>query len=558
MAENSFEANREPTRIRFSRAFRPLYYWLLISVGLLAWDYHRKSAPRTTLNFQVRIEGQTISNPSVYSATVGKRRVGPGSVVPIGWRKLRVELPDASPVEKGIFIWYGENLAGEIDLEWNRGVLGLKIEPMAKSLRLVGPHHDFSLTNSSGTTSSVPVGRYQIAAVFDHVSDQDEILVRHNDTNTLQIKPNVGTIRISSEPSGAKFRLSPQGRSTVDRQGDVPAVVAGLPVGSYQLRVWRGDYIKEIPVEVRKWETNRVNVAFEYGEVKVVSEPDGATIFNGSTELGQTPRTVGELKPGPYRFRLEKAGYTPTEISVEVVGTNSITVSTNLMSVQYTEAIANARREGSGLSPDYQQALANVDLALKAKPADTEALALKSELEAALRIHQERVAEQRKRAELDARKRSAAQAFDQATSGVAQSELFDTHRWEYSSQLERVRGAALRAFKRTSPNWVPEREIRLNPQTVLFYCKPKGLLSAGKQCMILVSQVDTDAVHVYAKFWDYILSNKVTISLFQGVTPDSLIPIHKNFFQPDQAASIEARRRDIAESFHAALQNELR
>jgi hypothetical protein len=292
--------------------------------------------------------------------------------------------------------------------------------------------------------------------------------------------------------------------------------------------------------------------------VKLISDPDDATIFSGDTELGKTPITVSELKPGPYRFRLEKPGYTPTEISVEVIGTNSVTVTTNLLSVQYTEAITNARREGSGLSPDYRQALANVELALKAKPNDADALALKTELETSLRGQQAREAQQRRRVELEARMNFAAQAFEQATASVRQSELFDTHRWEFSSQLEKVRGGVLRALNRSSPNWTVEREIRVEPQTALLYCKPKGILAAGKQCMILASQVDSDTVHVHAKFWDYVLSKKVTISIFQGVTPDSLIPVHKNYFQPDQAASIEARRREIAESFHAALQNELR
>jgi hypothetical protein len=558
MAEMSIDASHEPMRVRYSRAFRPLSYWLLISVGLLAWDYHRKHAPRTTLTFQVRIEGQTLSNPSTYSATVSQRRIGPGSVVPIGWRKLRVEMPDATFFERRLFVWYGENQAGEIDLEWNRGVMQLRIEPMAKSVHLTGPHHSFSLTNSAGTTASVPVGRYQVTALFDYAVEQDELRVGHNETNLFLIKPNLGSISVNTLLPGAKYRLSSQNRGAVDRQGDAPAVVAGLPVGGYQLRVWRGDYFKEMPVEVKKWETNRVEVAFEYGAVKLISDPDDATIFSGDTELGKTPITVSELKPGPYRFRLEKPGYTPTEISVEVIGTNFVTVTTNLLSVQYTEAITNARREGSGLSPDYRQALANVELALKAKPNDADALALKTELETSLRGQQAREAQQRRRVELEARMNFAAQAFEQATASVRQSELFDTHRWEFSSQLEKVRGGVLRALNRSSPNWTVEREIRVEPQTALLYCKPKGILAAGKQCMILASQVDSDTVHVHAKFWDYVLSKKVTISIFQGVTPDSLIPVHKNYFQPDQAASIEARRREIAESFRAALQNELR
>lgn len=467
MAQTSVENSIEPARVRYSRAFRPLSSWLLISVVLLAWDYHRKHASRTTLNFQVRIEGHTVSNPSAYVATVGKSRIGPGSIVPIGWRKLRVEMRDAEPFEQKLFVWYGQNQAADIDLQWSRGVLDLKIEPMAKSVRLVGPHHNFSLADSSGTTQEVPVGSYKVAAEFDHISEQVEVRVGRNETNAYVIKPNVGTVSLSSEPVGAQFRLSGAGRNPANSQGDVPAIIAGLPVGKYQLRVWRGDYSKELPIEVKKWETNPVNVVFQYGAVEIASEPAGATIFSGNSELGQTPKKLAELKPGAHQFRLEKAGFTAMEINVELIGTNTITVTTNLLSVRYAEAIANARREAAGLSPDYRQALANVELALKERPGDSDAVALKAELEVAAKEHDERVAQQRQRAELDGRRRAAAQAFERATAEIRQSDLFDTHHWEFPAQLEKVRTGLLRAFTLSSPNWVVDREMRVNAERAL-------------------------------------------------------------------------------------------
>lgn len=558
MADESAETNQGVPRVHSARAFRPLFYWLVIGAGLLAWDYDRKHAPRTTLKFGVRIEGKTVVNPSAYSATVGKWRVEPGSVAPIGWRKLRVAMPDAEPFQEPLFVWYGENEVGDIDLKWNRGVLDLKIEPMARLVQLIGPHHGFSLTNASGTTVSIPVGSYRVAVAFEHLSEQYELRVEHNATNPFVIKPNLGTVSLSSEPGGARFRLSAPGRNAVSAEGDAPALLTGLPAGNYQLRAWRGDYVKEMPLDVKKWETNRVSIAFAYGEVKVISDPAGATIFRGDKELGQTPKTLSELKPGPHRFRLEKSGYTSAEVSVELLGTNTITVTTNLLSLRYAEAIANARRDAGGLSPDYRRALTNVELALKEKPDDAEALALKSELEIALRGQEEREAQQKKRAELDARKRSASQAFERTTTNIRQAELFDTHRWEFQSQVGKVREGLLRAFNKSSTTWTVEREIKVDPETVAFYCKPKALLALGRQCVVLASQVDTNEVHVYAKFWDYVVSKKVTISILQGVTPDSLIPIHQSFFPPDQAAKIEARRRDLAEDFHTHLQTELR
>ena len=331
MAEDSDQNSQETARARYSRAFRPLSCWLVISACLLAWNYHQKDAPLTTVKFTVRIEGKTIGDSSVYAAEVGSQRVASGSVAPIGWHNFKVVVPDTNPFEKRVFIWYGENEVGDIGLEWNRGVLDLKIEPAAKFVRLVGPHHGFLLTNSSGEKVSIPVGRYQVGTVFNHISEQHTVEVGRNETNSLLIKPSLGAVRIMSEPAGAKFRLSDgEVRNPINMEGEVPALLTGLPVRQYQLHVWRGDYTKQTSLEVKKWETNNVNVAFEYGEVKVASEPEGATIFSGNKDLGQTPKTLTELKPGPFKLRLEKEGFTSAEMSVEVLGTNLITITTKL------------------------------------------------------------------------------------------------------------------------------------------------------------------------------------------------------------------------------------
>ena len=300
MAQEPARTMQESKRSRFSHAFRPFAYWIPIALVLLAWDYHRKNASRTTLNLTVRIEGKEIANPSNYQAVLRTRRVGPGLVAPIGWGRLHVSIPDAEPQAKRVFVWYGNNYAGAFDLRWKTGVLDLKIEPEARLVQLIGPHHSFSLTNSSGTTVSVPVGTYRVAAAFDHISVQHQVRVDPNETDPFVIKPNLGNLRVQSNPSGAKFSLSARSRNPLTMQGDVPVFLSGLPVGDYQLRVWRGDYIKESPVEVKKWETNQVNVAFEYGEVTLSSEPDGATIFSGERQLGQTPKTLNELKPGSH------------------------------------------------------------------------------------------------------------------------------------------------------------------------------------------------------------------------------------------------------------------
>ena len=557
MAADAVTSDRESTRARYSRAFRPLTCWLIFSLALLAWDFHRRNLPRTVLNFEVRVEGKTITNPSAYVATFGTQRVNPGTVVPLGKDLFKVEMPDTEPFQVPLFVWYGDNDAGTIDLKWSRGMLDLKVEPKAKHIKVLGAHYGFTSTNWSQSSQSVPVGRYTISAVFEHFSGEYECLVSRNETSHFVVKPDLGTIELTSEPAVAGFRLAGE-QNRIVIQGDAPTVLPGLPAGKYQLRMWRQDYVKDLSVDLKRWGTLPVKVEFEYGQVAVASDPPGATLYSGKKELGQTPLTLNELKPGRYEFRLEKEGFGSVELNTEVVGTNITTLATNLVSVRYVEAMGNARRLVSGLSPDYRQALANVELALKERPQDVDATALKAELEVASRDFDERQAQAKKQSELDARKRSARDAFARATADLRHADMFDAHLWEFQSQFTKVREGILRAFNKGTTTWIVEKETKLGDETTVFFCKPKGLLSLGKMCVVLASQVDSGEVHVYSKFWDYVVSNKITLSFFQGVTPDSLIPVHKNNFPPEQAVNIEARRRAMSEAFRTSLKSEIR
>ncbi len=553
MAENSAQTSPEPARVRYSRAFRPLSIWLLVSVVLLAWDFHRNHAPQTTITFNVRVDGKAV-NPGEYSATLGTMSLQSGSVVPIGSRTLWVAMPDAEPFQKSLFVWYGENAIGEVDLKWNQGVLDLKIEPQARVVQLTGPHHRFRLADSSGTTVTVPVGSYQVEAVFEHLSEQHQVNVGHNETNRFVLKPNLGTVRLESEPSGARFRVSSAGRNPVSIEGDAPRVLGGLPAGAYTLRMWRGDYVKETPFELQRWETVKVSFAFEYGEVTVLSDPEGATILLADKEIGQTPKTFTGLKPGPYRFRLQKAGYGSVEVSAEVTSTNSITISTNLVNLRYMQGMAAARRELSGSSPDFRKALASVEQALSEKPADAEATVLKSEIEVGLTGQVGREARQAQAAALEARKRAAKQAFHQATSSIPQTELYDAHFWEFRVPLTKVRDALLRTITKTTIKWNLGKEIRVNDETLIFYGTSKGFLSSGKQFVILASQVDSDFVQVHLKFWDYTMATSRAIPAYRGAID---VPLNATFFLPEEAANIEARRREIPENVRSVLQKEL-
>ena len=279
---------QETRRQRVSRAFRPLACWLLISLFLLAWDFHTKNVNRTTLNFKVTIEGNPVEHDSDYQATIGKWRVGPGLVAPIGWRTLKVTVPDAEPYEKRLFIWYGTNRTDDIDFQWKRGALAISSDLPVKKLELVGPHYRFSLTNSTDITVTIPVGTYRATATFERLVETYLIEVREEQTNQFSIRPSLGSLELSTQPEKASFRLRYRGTPDFLETGESPALLQGLPAGKYDLQVSRGDYVKESSLTLRKWLTNRVNTAFDF------HRQDAAGDNSGHVDRDQTgnPKTA--------------------------------------------------------------------------------------------------------------------------------------------------------------------------------------------------------------------------------------------------------------------------
>ena len=218
------------------------------------------------------------------------------------------------------------------------------------------------------------------------------------------------------------------------------------------------------------------------------------------------------------------------------------------------QGMTAARRELSASSPDYKKALASVEQALSENPTDAAAIALKSQIEVGLAPQVKREAQEAETAALTARKRGVKQTFDQTISSIPQTELYDAHLWEFRAPLANVREALLRTITKTTIKWSMGNEVRENDETLIFYATSKGFLTSGKRFVILVSQVDSNLVHVHAKFWDYTMATSRAIPAYRG---KSDVPLNVKFFIPEERAHIEARRREIPENVHSVLQQEL-
>lgn len=559
-ATMSTDTNKPSIKARkraWIRAFRPFFAWLPIGGLLVAADAHLRLLEKTSVFFRVSVEGHAIQTG--YTASLDSLPVSPGRRVGLGWHTLHLAVEDAEPIEQRCFIWYGRNDLGEFKLAAHKGALEIVLDPTPIDIQVTGRRFSEKVHESPAFFSALTVGEYTVAARYKWLQEKQVVRVQHGNTNRLVIQPDLGSLDVSVEPPDAQFRLASLNRTDVVLNDRVPGHVRHVPSGEYRLRVWRGDYLKESKVEIKRGQTNQVSVVFEYGQVQVVSDPVGATVYHGEQAIGQTPKVFSELKPGRYQFRLEQAGYEPAQISFEVRGAEPLTIRTNLVNIRFKTAMQKARRLASASRPDYQETLASLAEALEAQPGDPEAAEFKARVEAEFASHQARLAEAQRNAELAQRRQSGANLFKLETDKLKHAALFDAQMRTVHTNLATVCEALRRTFEKGPQHrWTVEKETAEEDARVIFQCKGNSSLQSKRFCVVMAYQISPQEVQVHAKFWDYLFSGVISLVLSGGSDDSKWIPMHPRHVSQDQVQNVEERRRQLSQGFWEILKKELR
>jgi hypothetical protein len=147
----------------------------------------------------------------------------------------------------------------------------------------------------------LPAGKYTIQLVLTGYQRRSvDVEITKGSLNDLGLIPllrEVGHISLKSIPENLPFEVIDASQKT--SSGNTPMTLDDLPIGDYTIRIKRvgwPDYVQQVSVT-----PNAVSVVehtFKGVNVTLKSDPTGATISLGQTELGATPITV-ELPPEP-------------------------------------------------------------------------------------------------------------------------------------------------------------------------------------------------------------------------------------------------------------------
>jgi hypothetical protein len=101
-------------------------------------------------------------------------------------------------------------------------------------------------------------------------------------------------------------------------QGAAPSLLRDVPTGRYKIEFRCDGWPSEtVEVSVESGGDAQARGEFVGGELRVISDPLGASVYDGTTQsyLGKTPLVLRNLKPGGFTLTLSKAGYKPEQIN---------------------------------------------------------------------------------------------------------------------------------------------------------------------------------------------------------------------------------------------------
>ena len=175
--------------------------------------------------------------------------------------------------------------------------------------------------NTPLTRDKVLSGEHNFKLAYDNYFDE-EATIRINDGQHLeklfQLRPSVGRLTVSSDPSGANVTIVETNKSL----GNTPLKNVPLDRGTYKLLIEKDLYEPfETAIGLTYGGEQKVEAKLQrsVGHVRVSVEPRGTKIYLNNEYKGESPMVVKDVPTGKYELRLESSGYDIQIDQVQVI-----------------------------------------------------------------------------------------------------------------------------------------------------------------------------------------------------------------------------------------------
>ncbi|MCE0521475.1 MAG: SUMF1/EgtB/PvdO family nonheme iron enzyme [Methylacidiphilales bacterium] len=204
-----------------------------------------------------------------------------------------------------------------------RGVLTVDSNPTGATVTI----GDFRKTTPANFTGIIP-GTFSMSIHLDGYEDykQDVTVTadKPTDLGTITLVQKSGNLSLTSPQSGVTYKLT--GPNNYSQEGQVPDKLEKLPIGDYLVTATQQDWtLAPIPIAIHDHENVQKEIKFPYAKVSITSVPPGATVRDGRTILGQTPLTLGQLRPRDLNLSVDLPPYALQRVEIHVPDFGNVT-----------------------------------------------------------------------------------------------------------------------------------------------------------------------------------------------------------------------------------------
>jgi len=204
------------------------------------------------------------------------------------------------------------------------------------------------------------LGHYAVTITLNgYDSEHRDVEIKENETTdlgTIELKRQVGTIELTSEPSSLPYEIKPAGSLFINpgdlRTGQTPVTLTGVPVGSYQVTITRSNWpVYTSTITVERDGTANVHGEFAGGTVVITSTPSGSTVLrDNQTSVGTTPLTLNGIPPGQLSYTINQRGYDPVVVTGKLESGKTLSLNATLLDTDRVMKLSELDEKPSPIS----------------------------------------------------------------------------------------------------------------------------------------------------------------------------------------------------------------
>jgi hypothetical protein len=236
---------------------------------------------------------------------------GPSFKLSIGKHTLSLNHPEYEPIERQIEISEDQTYFDFPMKKRESVILKVNSDPTGADLYVDG-----QLVGSTPYEAVMLSGKYQIEARKNlYLPVKKDVYIQGGSTQAenLRLKPNFGSLKITSQPEGAQVTINDQPK------GQTPYNSPAMDKGDYTLRLSKSLYYpeeKQIKVEIDTTISYHILLKQAFGGISLFSKPEGADVLINGQLKGKTPYRDSQLPSGSYQLSVRKELY--REVSKQI------------------------------------------------------------------------------------------------------------------------------------------------------------------------------------------------------------------------------------------------